>query len=134
MAKHTSKILRYSHHSLFRCVWPFFIIMYKGAELVPATLHYPIGSICQFRLWAIHFCLKNISLRKICENTDFHWPVFSRFVLIRENTGQWKPPGYDQKRKLFRINSFVLAHSSARKMYNKQLMLKSSIQCYHMTQ
>ena len=38
------------------------------------------------------------SLHKICENTSFHWPVFSLikdkivdFVLIRENMSQWKP-------------------------------------------
>ena len=36
------------------------------------------------------------TLHKICKNTGFHWPVFSRTfssivdsVLIRENTGQW---------------------------------------------
>ena len=32
---------------------------------------------------------------KKCENTGFHWPIFSRIwtesVLIRENAGQWKP-------------------------------------------
>ena len=30
------------------------------------------------------------------------------------------PQGYDQKRKLFRTNSFVLAHSSAKKIYIEQ--------------
>ena len=34
----------------------------------------------------------------------------------------------------FRSNSFVLAHSSAKKFYKEQLMLKSSIQWYHMTE
>ena len=34
----------------------------------------------------------------------------------RENKDQRKPQGYDQKRKLFRTNSFVLAHSSAKKL------------------
>ena len=34
----------------------------------------------------------------------------------------------------FRTNSFVLAHSSAKKIYNEQLTLKSSIQWYHMTE
>ena len=34
------------------------------------------------------------------------------------------PQGYYQKRKLFRTNSFVLAHSSAKKIYNEQLTLK----------
>ena len=43
---------------------------------------------------------------------------------IRSSSG---PQDYDQKRKLFRNNSFVLAHSSAKKIYSKQLMLKSSI-------
>ena len=36
------------------------------------------------------------------------------------------PQDYDQKRKLFRTNSFVLAHSSAKKIYNEQLTLKNS--------
>ena len=44
------------------------------------------------------------------------------------------PQDYDQKRKLFRTNSFVLAHSSAKKIYNEQLRLKSTIQWYHMTE
>ena len=39
----------------------------------------------------------------------------------RENKDQRKPQGYDQKRKLFRINSFVLAHSSAKKSWNEQI-------------
>ena len=43
------------------------------------------------------------------------------------------PLGYDQKGKLFRTNSFVLAHSSAKKNYIKQLTVMSSIQWYHMT-
>ena len=41
--------------------------------------------------------------------------------------------GYDQKRKLFRTSSFVLAHSSAKKFYIEQLIAKSSTQWYHMT-
>ena len=36
--------------------------------------------------------------------------------------------GYNKKRKLFRNNSFVLAHSTAKKICNKQPTLKSSIQ------
>ena len=51
---------------------------------------------------------------------------------ILENTGYKKRQGYDQKRKLFRTNSFVLAHSSAAKISNDQLTVKSSIQWYHM--
>ena len=43
------------------------------------------------------------------------------------------PQGYDQKRKFFRANSFVLAHSSAKNIYNQELALKSSIQWHHMT-
>ena len=43
------------------------------------------------------------------------------------------PQGYDQKRKLFRTNSFVLAHSSAKKFYIEQGTVKSAIQSYHMT-
>ena len=43
------------------------------------------------------------------------------------------PQGYDHKRKLFRTNNFVLAHSSAKKIYIEQLTIKSSIQWYHMT-
>ena len=53
------------------------------------------------------------------------------------NTGKYgpekAPQGYDQKRKLFRTNSFVLAHSSAKNFYIEQLTVKSSIQWYHMT-
>ena len=38
------------------------------------------------------------------------------------------PQGYDHKRKLFRTNSFVLAHSPAKSIYIEQLTVKSSIQ------
>ena len=43
------------------------------------------------------------------------------------------PQGYDQKRKLSRTNSFVLARSSAKKFYIEQLTVKSSIEWYHIT-
>ena len=52
-----------------------------------------------------------------------------------ENGTAWKmskygvrsgPQGYDQKRKLFPTNSFVVAHLSAKKIYNEQLRAKSS--------
>ena len=43
------------------------------------------------------------------------------------------PQGYDKKRKLYRTNSFRLAHSSAKKFYIGQLMVKYSMQWYHMT-
>ena len=42
------------------------------------------------------------------------------------NFSELHPQGYDQKRKLFRTNSFVLAHSSAKKFYVEQLTVKSS--------
>ena len=46
------------------------------------------------------------------------------------NTGKYgpekTPQGYDQKRKLFRTNSFVLAHSSPKKFYIEQLTVKFS--------
>ena len=42
------------------------------------------------------------------------------------NFSELNPQGYDQKRKLFRTNSFVLAHSSAKKFYVEQLTVKSS--------
>ena len=41
--------------------------------------------------------------------------------------------GYDQKRKLFCTNSFVLAQLSAKTFYIEQLTVKSSIQWYRMT-
>ena len=55
----------------------------------------------------------------MCQNTGF--PVFScvRTESIRENSRQRKRQGYDQKRKLFRTNSFVLTHSSTKKIYNE---------------
>ena len=52
--------------------------------------------------------------------------------VVQENANQKTPRGYDQKRKLFRTNSFVRMHSSAKKVYNEQLTLKSSIQWCHM--
>ena len=51
-------------------------------------------------------------------------------VLIRENTGQKKPQGYDQKRKLFRTNSCTLI--SEKNLQHRTL--KSSIQLYHMAE
>ena len=45
--------------------------------------------------------------------------------VVHENKSQRKPQGYDQKRKLFRTNSFLHAYSSAKKIYNEQLTLKS---------
>ena len=44
------------------------------------------------------------------------------------------PQGYNQKRKLFRTNNFVLVHSSAKKIYNEQVTLKASIQWYHIAE
>ena len=42
------------------------------------------------------------------------------------------PQNHDQKRILFGTNGFVLAHLSAKKIYNEQLSLNNSIQWYHM--
>ena len=64
-----------------------------------------------------------------------HRSTFFRGVLIDGYSGPDKTPqDYHQKRKLFRTNSFVLAHSSAKKIYNEQLTLKSTIQWYHLTE
>ena len=56
----------------------------------------------------------------------------SYFPIFGLSTGKYGPKKtpqvYDQKRKLFRTNSFVLAHSSAQKFYIEQLTVKSSIQ------
>ena len=60
---------------------------------------------------------------------DHNFPVYGKnlrytgkyrydSVHIRENTDQSKPQGYDQQRKLFCTNNFVVAHSSAKKIYN----------------
>ena len=51
-------------------------------------------------------------------------------IQIRSFSG---PQSYDQKRKLFRTNSFVLVYSSAKNFYIEQLTVKSSIHWYHMT-
>ena len=62
-----------------------------------------------------------------------HWAV-AYFNVESENLSKYGkirirfcPHGYNQKRKLFRTNSFVFAHSSAKKNYNEQLTLQSSI-------
>ena len=70
-----------------------------------------------------------------------YFPIFGlnreRYGVFSPNTGKYgleiTPQGYDQKRKLFHTNSFVLAHSSAKKVYIERLTVKSSIQWYHMT-
>ena len=65
---------------------------------------------------------------------DFSDPYFPVFGLHTGKYGPGKTPqGYDQKRKLFRTNSFMLAHSSAKKFYIEQLTVKSSMQWYPMT-
>ena len=61
----------------------------------------PLISIPRFHgewKWNIELKWVNFSLDKICENTSFHKPIFSRnspkivdFVLIQENMGQSKP-------------------------------------------
>ena len=68
--------------------------------------------------------------------------IFKKRSLMKlvdnENTEKYgpekTPQGYDQKLKLLRTNSFVLAHSSAKKIYNEQLTLKYTMQWYHMTE
>ena len=63
--------------------------------------------------------------------SDPYFPVFSPNT--RKYGPEKTPQVYDQKRKSFRTNSFVLAHSSTKKIYNGQLTLNSSVQWYHMT-
>ena len=83
--------------------------------------------------------LKSVPIR------SFFWSVFPRiwteYGHLRSIQSKCKnirtiktPQDYDQKRKLFRTNSFVPAQSSAKKIYNEQLTLKSTIQWYHMTE
>ena len=61
-----------------------------------------IFQILQSQFWCQKWFLWNIyylpALHKICENTGFHWRVFSRIMtkstilyIIRENTDQWRP-------------------------------------------
>ena len=69
-------------------------------------------------------CVKNIP--------RFFWSKFLIVWIILQifhsNTVKYRlekaPQGYDQKCKLFRTNSFVLPHSSAKTIYNEQLLLK----------
>ena len=70
--------------------------------------------------------------RKVSKFVVFSAPHFPAFECGKIWTRK-TPQGYDQKRKLFRTNSFVLAHSSAKKFYIEQLTVKSSIQWHHMT-
>ena len=82
-----------------------------------------------------------LSLIRFFPYMDKILSVFSRIwtdsliLLILPKYGKIRisfcPPGYDKNPKLFRTNSFVLAHSSAKKFYKEQLTLKSSIQWYH---
>ena len=80
--------------------------------------------------------------------SELSWSVFSRIrteygeiqsislysVRMRENMDQKKLHKVTiKKHKLFRTNSLVLAHSSAKTFYIEQLTVKSSIQWYHMT-
>ena len=88
------------------------------------------GRVCQFCLFSNqnagfldhqNLSIKPlISLRENCPDTEFFWSVFSRIQIvnlrIQSKYGPEKTPqGYDQKRKLFRTNGFVLAHLSAKK-------------------
>ena len=72
-------------------------------------------------LRSINDCLSNRNQRTKIENQVSKYGVFS------------DPQGYDEKRKLFRTNSFVVTHSSPKKFNIEQLTVKSSIQWYHMT-
>ena len=65
-----------------------------------------------------------VAQRRKCPNV---WSFFF-------STLSMVPQGYDQKRKLFCTNRFVLAPSSAKNTYNKRLTLKSSVQWYHMAE
>ena len=61
--------------------------------------------------------------------SGLYFPIFGlnreRYGVFSPNTGKYgpeiTPQGYDQKRKLFRTNSFALAHSSAKKVYTERL-------------
>ena len=114
----------------------FSLILYKAALTLSINLH------INLYIFNIYHCVKRVQIR------SFFWSVFSRIwteyrdllrkspysVLIRKNTNQKNTQGYDQNRKLFRTNNFVLAHSSAKKIFNEQLTLKSLTQWYHMTE
>ena len=47
------------------------------------------------------------------------WSIFSR--TLAEYGPEKTPQGYNQKRKFFLTNSFVLVHSPAKNIYNEQL-------------
>ena len=71
------------------------------------------------RFFVLKACLKDFpknlveqTPRKKCQNKDFPWLLFFFITtvivdsdLIRKNTVQRKPQGYDQKHKLFRTNN-----------------------------
>ena len=91
---------------------------------------YPLDYLGKIVVWRyLIFILSNTLW--LLGNTTHHFVVlYGNYRLIRE---VHFPQGYDEKRKLFCANSFVLAHSSAKKFYNKQLTLKSSTELYCMT-
>ena len=98
-------------------------------------------------------CTKSVHIRsysgpysvRMRENTDHnnteyeHFSGSGKFSLILVSLGKDEPlkmilkyglrdsQDDDQKCKLFLTNSFVLAHSSAKKIYNEQLTLKSTM-------
>ena len=87
--------------------------------LVGQTVEWVHGSAVNRNTWITteNAKFKIYLLREKCLNTEL--------FLIHKVT--------IKKSKLFRTNSFVLAHSSAKKSYIEQLTVKSSIQWYHMT-
>ena len=92
---------------------------YLDHQLFFAQIHTYGFSLPALR--SINDCLSNRNQRTKIENQVSKYGVFSG------------PQGYDQKRKLFRTNTFVVTHSSPKKFNIKQLTVKSSIQWYHMT-
>ena len=72
-------------------------IMHFGVFLVPFLIFMSIILKSVPRILALQLLLCSFPLHKICENTGFQWHILPYkykiydFVLIRENTGQWKP-------------------------------------------
>ena len=88
--------------------------------------------ISKMFLWGSFFCMLHTKFLSKCpyfQKSPLPWkvPGYSpdcvKSIQIR---GFSAPQGYDQKRKLFRTNSFVHAHSSAKKFYFEQRTIKFS--------
>ena len=93
----------------------FFLL--QNATKVYYKMHQIFHYKMQRLLQTVSECLLGLQCVKSVQIRSFSWST-----------------NYDQKRKLFRTISFVLAHSSAKKIYNEQLTLKPTIQWYHMTE